>query len=148
MVTWHFYVTWYYHKNRDKNFVRHAKYLGGEAVPSIKFYSISTIQIVYKYIIEKEVKNYNLTKEDIYMPTFTDGRKNSFRVKGGEFFFENENNISSLIKPTEDIFNTGIETSEINEQDFIDPQIEKIFKKNNRQNFLTSRFFYKTKATL
>ena len=33
---------------------------------------------------------------------------------------------SDLMKLTEDIFNTGTETSEINENDFIDPQIEMV----------------------
>ena len=65
-----------------------------------------------------------MVKEDIYIPNFTDGRTNSFRVKGAKFIFENENNILDLIKPTEDIFNTGTETSEINENNFIVPQIE------------------------
>ena len=53
-----------YLKNRDKNFLRHAKYLGSEAVTSRKFHNISVTKIVYKHIIEKDVKNYNLTKED------------------------------------------------------------------------------------
>ena len=65
-----------------------------------------------------------MTKEDVYMPSFTDGRKKSFRVKEAEFIFEKENNILYLIKPTEGTFSTGTEMSGINEKDFIDPQIE------------------------
>ena len=113
-----FYVSWYYHKNRNKNFLRHAKYLGSELVVSSRIHKINLLKQIYKYVIENDVKDYNLVKEDIYIPDFTGGRKSSFSVKGAEFIFENENNISSLIKPTEDIFNTSIETSEINEKGF------------------------------
>ena len=84
-----------------------------------------------------------MTKEDIYIPDFTGGRKNSFRIKGTNFLFNNQNNISDLIKPTEDIFNTSIETSEINEKDFIDPQIEvveNILKKQTTKFFNESGF--------
>ena len=95
-------------------------------------------------MIEKEVKNYNLTKEDICMPSITVSRENSFRVKLSKFIFENKINILSLLKPTETIFNTGVETSEINEKDFIDQQIEmvkNILKETTENIFLTSRFF-------
>ena len=50
-----------------------------------------------------------------------------------------------MIKPTEYIFNTGIETSEINENDFIDPQIEvvkNILKKQPTKCFSDSVFLY------
>ena len=106
------------------------------------------LKYIYRYVIENDAKDYNLIKEDIYIPDFT-GEQNSFRIKGTKFIFENENNISDLIKPTEDIFNKGIETSEINGKDFIDPQIEVVenILKKQPPNFLTSRFFYMTKAT-
>ena len=93
-------------------------------VTSRKFYNISTLKIAYKYIIEKEVKKYNLTKEDIYMSSFTDGRKKSFRAKGAEFIYESENNILFSIKLTKDNFSTSTKTSGINEKDSIDAQIE------------------------
>ena len=86
-----------------------------------------------------------MVKEDIYIPDFTGGRKNSFRVKGAKLIFENENNISDLIKPTEDIFYTGTETSDINESDFIDPKIgtvENILKKQPTKFFNESFFLY------
>ena len=106
------------------------------------------LKYIYRYVIENDAKDYNLIKEDIYIPDFT-GEQNSFRIKGTKFIFENENNISDLIKPTEDIFNKGIETSEINGKDFIDPQIEVVenILKKQPPNFLTSRFFYMAKAT-
>ena len=49
-----------------------------------------------------------------------------------------------MIKLSEDIFNTSIETSEINEKDFIDPQIEvveNILKKQTTKFFNESGFF-------
>ena len=76
-------------------------------------------------------------------------KKNSFKIKGAKFIFENENNISDLIKPTEEIFNTGTERFEINESNFFDPQIEtveNIFKKQPKKIF-NELFFYMTKAT-
>ena len=50
-----------------------------------------------------------------------------------------------MIKPTKDIFNAGIETSEINENDFIDPQtkgVENVLKKQPTIFFNESFFIY------
>ena len=50
-----------------------------------------------------------------------------------------------MIKPTEDIFNTGTERFEINENNFIDPQIEtveNIFKKQPKKIFSELFFLY------
>ena len=93
-----FYVSWYYHKNRNKSFLKHAKYLGSELVVSSRIHNISMLKFKYKYVIENDVKDYNLVKEDIYILDFTQGIKNSFSIKGAKFIFENENNISNLIK--------------------------------------------------
>ena len=103
------------------------------------------LKYIYNYVIENDVKDYNLTKEDIYIPDFSGGRKNSVRVKGANFIFHNQNNITDLIKPREDIFNTGIETSEIKEKDFIDPQIkvvESILRKKTTEIFNELFFLY------
>ena len=71
-----FYVTWYYHKNRNKNLLKHAKYLGSELVVSSRIHNISMLKYIYRHVIESNVKYYNLIKEDIYIPDFTSGRKN------------------------------------------------------------------------
>ena len=140
-----FYVTWYYQKNKNKIFLRHAKFLGSEFVVRSRIHNISRLKYIYNYVIENDVKDYNLTKEDIYIPDFSGSRKNSFRVKGANFIFYNQNNVTDLIKPREDIFNTGIETSEIKEKDFIDPQIEvveNILRKKTTEIFNELFFLY------
>ena len=53
-----FYVSLYYHKNRNINFLKHAKYLGSELVVSSCIHNVSLLKYVYKYVIE----NYNLVK--------------------------------------------------------------------------------------
>ena len=64
----------YYHKNR-KFFLKHAKYLGIELVVSSRIHNISLLKYVYKYVIENDVKDYNLVKEESYIPDFTSRRK-------------------------------------------------------------------------
>ena len=58
----------YYHKNRDKNFLKHARYV--RKASNIWFKNVVYLERLCKYSRLNEVKDYVLQKEDIYMPDY------------------------------------------------------------------------------
>ena len=42
---------------------------------SSRIHNITILKYIYKYVIENDVKDHNLTKEDIYIPDFNGTKK-------------------------------------------------------------------------
>ena len=62
------FVSHYYHKNRDKIFLKHARYV--QKASKIWFKNVVYLERLYEYSMPNEVKDYILQKEDIYMPDY------------------------------------------------------------------------------
>ena len=119
------FVSHYYHKNRDKNFFKHARYV--QKASKIWFKSVVYLERLYKYSILNEVKDYVLQKEDIYMTDYVvkkpfDNQSN-FLIYGLNVNFPVIAKLYKLLQPTKNILNTGTEITpfsskifEINEQ--------------------------------
>ena len=101
-----------FHNNTDKNFFKNARYIGAW----LNFFNY--LNEICEYKFDREIKNYILQKQDIYIPDYTVGVGYSFRGLKVDFPGINKQKLAKILTATENIFNTKIGTIAFSPTDF------------------------------
>ena len=107
------FVSHYYHNNRKRNVLKIARYIGSATRAWFNYFVY--LNKIYKYKFDREIKNYILQKEDIYIPEYTAGVHYSFKGIALKAYFPGitKRKLAKILTPTENIFKTKIETSKL-----------------------------------
>ena len=129
------YVSNYYHKNRDKNFLRNEYYIS--TLDKRFFPSVIYLNNLYKYHIYTIIRRCLLHQDDIYFPNTIIVKEHYYEINGFQISFLSvkKEKISEILTLTEDIFSTGEKLVPVSPDDF------KFFEQTEIENSLTSNQF-------
>ena len=96
------------------------------------------------------IDNYDLQPVDIYVPSIIVAKEDYYKIDGLLVFFPDIQNqkLFDILRPTEDIFNTGKETVPISANDFKFFEELKIEKTLASTQFIPDSYFLTIKVTL